>query len=1515
MPDDFVYRLFNMNSDRHSADKSSTEKPSEGHDFSVVGIGASAGGIKALKQFFGNLPADSGMAYVVILHLSQQHESNLPAILQQQTTMPVTQVTETVKVKPNHVYVIPPAKHLEMVDGIIRLAEPQRVQGHRVPIDLFFRTLADAYNKRAVCIILSGTGSDGTLGLKRIKENDGIAIAQDPADAEYDSMPRNAISTGLVDIILPVSEMPEKLLALRRFIGSAEFPREKDEGRKVASEETAGEQTKAAHDGQDVLREILTLLRGRTGHDFFNYKRPTLLRRLARRMQVRELADLPAYLDLLREQPEEVQMLLRDLLITVTNFFRDKEAFEVLEREVVPRLFEGKSATDTLRVWIVGCATGDEAYSIAILLQEYAAQISDPPTIQIFASDINEEAIRAARECKYDGTIVADVFPERLRHYFVKEGEYYRVKKEIRELVLFAPHNVLRDPPFSRLDLISCRNLLIYLNRETQARVLELFSFALRRDGFLFLGAAETAESMPSLFSTFDKKHRIYKCSAAQVAHPLLPALPIAGKWEVRIPEPAGTPGDRQTSFGELHYKLVERYAPPSVLVNEEYDIVHASQHASRFLRFAGGEPSRNLLKVAHPAMQLDLRAALISARQENRQSISPNVSVRIEGVERLVNLIVRPAEFETEQGFFLVIFEELAEKPEAQGGAQSIAQTIEGDKAIESVVRRLEEELQQARDRLRSTIEQSETSTEELKASNEELQAMNEELRSASEELETSKEELQSVNEELTTVNHELKEKVDEISRSNSDVQNLMSSTDIATLFLDRALRIKRYTPRVQELFNIIPSDAGRPLEHLTHKLDYDKLTEDAAEVMRTLRTSERETRDASGRYYLVRLTPYRTVEDRIDGVVLSFLDVTELKHAAEARRESEERLSAIINQATAGIAQSDLEGKILLVNDRFCEITGYSRNELLGMRMQDITHPEDLPKNAELLKQSTGKDTPFVIERRFVRKDGSPVWVHNSVSSITDAEGKPKYILAVSLDITDRRRAEEMLQDSEAIVRQSNQELQMMYNTTPVGMCLIDRNFRYVRINDRLAEMNGIPAADHLGKTVREIVPTLADQVEPVFSRVIETGEPIIDIELTGTTSSQPGIERNWLESWYPQRDVTGAIIGVNVVALEITERKRMEKALQEADRRKDEFLATLAHELRNPLAAIRSAIDVLRVGDEEKREAGRQVIERQLEQVIRMVDDLLDISRITQGKIKLRIERISVASIIESALETTRTLFQAGQHELMVTLPAEPLYLNADPTRIAQVFLNLLTNSARYTDAGGKIEVSAERVGEQVVTSIKDTGIGISPTMLPHVFELFTQGVRASEKAQGGLGIGLSLVKKLTELHGGTVEAHSAGPGQGSEFIIRLPLAAEDAPLAPTPSDDDEKSRSESAPRRILVVDDNADSANMLEIVLTTMGHEVRLAYDGKTAIKTALEFQPELMFLDLGMPDIDGYGVAARIRPELPKMMLVALSGWGQDMDRQRTRQAGFDHHMVKPFNFDELPELLAAVGRD
>ena len=848
----------------------------------VIGVGAAEGGDEALLRLFAQLHGDGVSAFLVFVGLPAAALPPLAEALRLTTTLGVVIVDQVAPLLANQIYMLPHERRMLLTSDTVSLTESVYPPFQRVAIDLGLRALAETFGRNAVAIMLSGQGADGALGLPRIKELGGLTLAQEPGDAAFDGMPRAAIATGFVDYVLPATKILAQILAYR----------------------SVGMRLLAEHDLQvqansNALRDLFVLLRVRTGHDFSHYKRVTIMRRISRRMMLNGASDLASYLVLLRERSGEVQLLQRDLLISVTNFFRDPEAFERLET-LLPALFAAKGPDDYVRAWVAGCATGEEAYSVAMLLAEYAATLEQPPVIQVFATDIDEVAISVAREGRYPTNIAADVSPERLQRFFTEEQTRYRVKPELRDLILFATHNLLRDPPFSRLDLVTCRNVLIYLDRDVQERVLELFHFVLRPDGHLLLGASESADSLPGLFTVLDKRHHIYSRHSVKRLPPVLPPLAISSPERPLplslFPEHVGSPHLR--SFGELHQRMLEAYAPPSLIVNESYELVHLSSRVGRYLQFMGGEPSYNLLKVVHPDLRRELRILLFHAAQKNRPSVARYVRMDIDLQTIMVNLTVQPVSgIAGVEGFFLVVFEEVVVAPDATLVAPA-------DEATEPLAHELDEELQHLREQLRLTIEQYETSTEELKASNEEHQAMNEELRSTTEELETSKEELQSLNEELTTVNQELKNKVDEISRVNSDLQNLMASTDIGTIFLDRKLRVKRYTPRIQDLFNLIATDLNRPLAHVTHQFAYDGLLDDATRVLDRLSMIDREVQHLDGRWFLIRLLPYRTLEDRIDGVVLTFMDITERKHAEQALLEAKHVLEFRVTERTAALA-----------------------------------------------------------------------------------------------------------------------------------------------------------------------------------------------------------------------------------------------------------------------------------------------------------------------------------------------------------------------------------------------------------------------------------------------------------------------------------------------------------------------------------------------------------------------------------------------------------------------------------
>ncbi len=853
--------------------------------FPTVGIGTSAGGVHALQRFFESLPEDVDAAFVVVVHLDPEHQSELSSILAARTRMPVAQVAGRIRLEPGHVYVIPPNRQLLATDHHLATAEFEQPRWQRAPIDLFFRSLA-AQHGDDFAIVLSGAGSDGSVGIKAVKEAGGIILVQDPDEAEYGSMPRSAIATGLADFVLPVRDIAAKLPEL------------------IHNRQAEPSEVLDASD-EEAMQRILSHLRVRSGHDFSNYKKSTIRRRIARRMQVERAATMNDYLAILRDSQREAQALFADLLISVTMFFRDSSAFEKLANLIIPRLFEGKGAGDPIRVWVPGCATGEEAYSIAILLLEEADRQEIRSEIQVFASDLDESALAVAREGRYPAAVEADMTEDRLRKFFTRESDQLRVTRELRDIVLFAKHSLLKDPPFSRVDLISCRNLLIYLDRELQQQVCATFHFALNSPGYLFLGSSESADNPVGMFRIIDREARLYQRMSISSEVRVTPRTEVVALGHQSLP-PRTTAMSRAPVDAAVHREALERLAPPSVIVDESHRVVHLSEHAGRYLQPSGGTLANDIAELAREELRFDIRAALHRAFAHNEASLNGPIGVRFNGAARRVYLQTRPLQPEPSASRSAIIFffegEALSEA--------ALAPTKIEEQATTEQIRQLLQELQFSQSQLRASREEYEGANEELRAANEELQSVNEEYRSTAEELETSKEELQSINEELQTVNSELKTKLESISRAHSDVQNLMAATDVGILFLDPQLRINRFTPRISELFNIVTGDEGRSITDFTHRLDYDDLAGDARKVLRDLASTEREVHGKDGSWHLTRLKPYRTVEDKIDGVVVTFVDIGERRRAEDALRESESRMRVLVGELAAPHPQSHRRG-----------------------------------------------------------------------------------------------------------------------------------------------------------------------------------------------------------------------------------------------------------------------------------------------------------------------------------------------------------------------------------------------------------------------------------------------------------------------------------------------------------------------------------------------------------------------------------------------------------------------------
>lgn len=1343
--------------------------------FLIVGIGASAGGIPALKTFFAGVTADSGVAYVVILHLSPHHESRLAEVLQGVSTIPVMQVRERTRVEPNRVYVIPPNHSLSMEEGHLALSEIERIEERRAPIDIFFRTLAQTHDSHAVCVVLSGTGADGSMGLKRVKECGGICIAQDPRDAAHSEMPRHAIATELVDEVLPAAEIAAKIVAYKE--------------NRSRADTSLGEEPQSA---ERALLDILAQLRARTGHDFAGYKLASVARRVERRIAVHDLAGLAAYAHFFRTDANEATALLKDLLISVTNFFRDRTAFEALERIVIPRLFEGKGREDHVRVWAAGCATGEEVYSIAMLLCEHKGREENAPILQVFATDIDDAALAKARAGLYTLADVADVSPERLRHFFIKERDGYRVRPELREIVLFAPHNVVKHPPYSHLGLVVCRNLLIYVTREAQEKLMQVFHFGLDPGGYLFLGSSESVDGAASLFAVVDKDARIYQSRAVLPRTSLafstlnLNPLPLRGQ-EPKISRPEQRAQER-LSHQEIHQRLLEQYAPPSVLINEDYEVVHLSPSVGRYMQVPGGEASKDLLKMVRPELRLELRTALYEASQTRARVDAPTLPIQIDGQTERVDLSIRPifSEHDPSHGFILVLFSKADAKSDSDAATPRTMSS-----AAEPVTRHLEEELARGKSQLRASVEQHELQQEELKATNEELQSMNEELRSASEELETSKEELQSYNEELSTVNQELKVKIEELTQANNDTRNLMNATGMATVFLDRALRIKLLTPFARDIFNVIPADVGRPLLDINHRLRYESLIADIEQVLETLQSVEREVASIEGEWYIARILPYRTGNDQIDGVVLTFANISSRKRAEEALIATEDQFRRALEDAPIPVIMHAEDGEVLQVSRTWTELTGYELKDVptietwltyaYGPGADAVRdHVQDL-----FVGTRARLDVEFAVRTR----EGAERYWSFSASSPGKLRDGRRFIVGMAVDITEGRNATEALRRSEEHLRLTLESVHeyAIITTDPSGKIEswnagAERTFGYSEGEARGQHVGMIftPEDRAQGRPEEEMRQArehgrAADErwhlhkdgsrfyVSGVLAPLIDRGRLLgytkVARDLTESRRAQEALRQAREDLEVRVRERTAELARSNeALQLEVAERKQSEEMrvrllgqlveAQENERRR--ISRELHDQLGQQVTAMSLKLSALKREADVTRAVGEEL--ENLEGIVEQLDADLDF--LVWQLRPTALDDLGLRDALTDYVENWSRHFgvQARLHARGMEVGRLSSEIETVLYRISQEALN---NVAKHAEAQ-HVDVIIERGREQVALIIEDNGRGFNTELQP---------------AANAKGLGLVGIRERVALTGGTVDIESR-VGNGTTVFVRIP-----------------------------------------------------------------------------------------------------------------------------------------------
>jgi two-component system, chemotaxis family, CheB/CheR fusion protein len=1319
----------------------------------VVGIGASAGGLDPLVRFFDHLPKDTGMAFVIVQHLSPDFKSLMDELLGRHTQLPIRLVEDGMPVEADHVYLIPPKKEMIISGGRLLLSERDRQQELTLPIDVFFRSLAQDCGPRAVAIVLSGGGSDGSRGIRHVHEAGGLVLVQDLESAQFDSMPRAAREMGVADVLLAPEDMPRALVDHAARCASAALP---PFGPAPPAEKPQG------------LEAVYRMLQDEFGLDFTHYKPSTVTRRIERRLALARSQNIEEYLNRLKSEREELDALYCDLLIGVTRFFRDVEAFALLEERILPRLLQREPREAPLRLWVAGCATGEEAYSLAIVLQDLMAKLGERP-VKIFATDVHRGSLERAAWGVYEEDAVANVSPERLARYFTRSGNTYQVVPEIRQLIVFAQHNVIRDAPFTRLDLVTCRNLLIYLQPAAQQKVLSFFHFSLNHDGVLFLGPSETLGPLAHGFEIVDKHWQLYR-KHAEVRTPLDPRHHPVTLPETRlVPTPLHPPGGRPTVSQLLgvYDTLLERHMPPSLLISERGELLHVFGSADQFLRIRPGRPGLEVQDLVEGELKMILAGAVKRALREPSTIVFKGVRAGTDGQEGLYEVSVSGVRPPNGPTHVVVSFAPMdgAARPPAPPSTE-----IDLDQVSRRQLAALEAELGHTKENLQAAIEQ-------LEASNEELQASNEELQSSNEELQSTNEELQSVNEELYTVNAEYQRKIAELTELTNDMDNLLASTEVGTIFLDSQLRIRKFTPEIAETFDLVPHDIGRSIETFAHKMDHPELVDDLRRVLKTGQPVERDLTGLRGKSFFLRVLPYR-VKGSADGVVLTLIDVSGLKAAEDALFHERYLLNSLLRTVPDAIYFKDVRG-------------------------------------------------------RFIRANHATA-VRLGLLDPSEAVGKTPY------DFPDHETALALHRQDEAVLRSGRPQ--------------------HYRLERRLTA-EGAEAWD------------------------LVTRLPLIDGD-----------------------DKT---VGIIVIFRDVTEQKQAEAKIQEAVRRRDQFLAMLSHELRNPLGAIVTATAMLRANASGRpnQEPFIGVLERQSGQMARLLDDLLEASRVTQNKIELRKRVVDLRLVVAEAADAVRGQMESQGLHFSTEIEPDAVPVDADAARLQQIQVNLLSNAAKYTPRGGHVVLQLHREGGAAVIRVRDDGAGIPAEMLESVFELFVQSSRTLDRAAGGLGVGLTLVRALVELHGGTVTARSEGEGKGCEFVVRFPLASSAPAGQAIPS---RVSSALGGPARVVVVEDNADSREMLCALLAHAGLECHSAETGSAALALVDEVEPDVVILDVGLPEMNGHEVARRIRanPRHAKVRLVALTGYGQATDRAASSDAGFDAHLVKPIQSEQLLALLA-----
>ena len=1456
--------------------------------FPIIGVGASAGGLQVFTEFLEAMPEKSGMAFVLIQHLAPEHESMMANLLEGHTKMKVLLAKDGMPVAPNHVYVIPPNATLRLDGNNLKLTKPVETHGLRLPIDAFFTSLAQERKNRAIGIVLSGTGTDGTLGLKAVRAAGGLALAQDPNEAPHAGMPRNAIANGATDDALAIAEMAE---ALRRYSEHSYFNGDGDP-------RVLGDRARR------VLDDIIALLKRRKNVDFTPYKEGTLLRRIERRMGIHHLEKGDQYLKILNDDENELERLSKDLLINVTDFFRDKAVFSYLEKNVLPDAVKDHPLDQPFRVWVVGCATGEEAYSYAMLLIEQAAKQRRHLKIQVFATDLDDDALQIARDGMYPESIESHISKARLKRFFNREDHHYHVKPELRETVVFADHNLLSDAPFSKIDLVSCRNVMIYLDAGVQNQVINLFHFALNESGILVLGTSETPNTDDTLFEPIYRKHRLYRRLNRRTRATSLD-LPIARPRRPFSPsaEPSLIPSRLSVNPSDVtKLMLLEHYMPAAVLINQKSHGLYFSGPVDRYLKVPVGEAGQDVLAMVRNGLRNDLRTAVSTSKSSGKPTKTDGAWVKRDGARGFVTIHVDPVDSDNET-LYLITFKDAAEAETIDGA--------EGEIRDKTAVNQIAKELASTRRELQITIRDLEASNEELKAANEEAMSMNEEFQSTNEELETSKEELQSLNEELTTLNNQLQQKVDENRMIVDDLNNLLNSSQIATVFLDKELKIKRFTPSAKEIFNLIASDADRPFGDITHKLDDPGLLKAAAQVLTKLTSVEAEVKADDGRWFLRRILPYRTVQDKVDGVVITVFDVSHQKAAQRGAKIAQDYAEAIVDTVREPLVVIDKELKVISASRSFYKSFETSREETEGIFLYKLGEGQwDIPALRDALKQITsGKETieDFEVTHNF-KALGERTMLLNARRIIGDSL-RPDLVLLAIEDVTETRAAN-------AALDEQNARLESILQVAQLAIISIDSQGTIKSFSAAAEGVFGYAAKEVVGQNVKLLMPE-PDQSrhDGYLAAYLKTGEKSVIGSSREVTAKHRDGTLIPMELSVNETTFDHGLLFTGVLR-DLTEEKRQQEKLLQAQKMEamGQLTGGVAHDFNNLLTVILGNLELLESGKfPEKHDKWFTDVREAVTIGGDLTRGLLAFGR----RLPLRPENVHVNTLVRQMgglLE--RTL---PENIIVSTVLSRKIWpIAIDKAQLQNALLNLGLNAKDAMPEGGKLVIETANIvldedeaslhadaspGDYVSISVTDTGTGMPAEVQQRAFEPFY----TTKEVGAGSGLGLSMVYGFVRQSGGFATIYS-DEQQGAVITLFIPkqknTAASDPPSKPREQSDLANGET------ILVVEDNPRVRSITVQRLTTLGYTVLEAENGPQALTLMNnEKDIDLVFTDMIMPGgMSGGDVAREARKHKSDMKILLTSGYSSEaLDLE-------DEEFIlrKPYSIDTLAQKLRGI---